>query len=114
MNKRTKHLLFLIISIMMLIVGFSNEIYAGYEGNEFINAFPYLTQHQNGWYCLQHHLSMANGAREREKWSFSYRSDSANQFERAMAYIIRDAQNSGDNGWRNRWISSKSCMGINV
>ena len=102
MNKHIKYLLFLVLGIIVLIIGFSNEIYAGYEGKEVINAAPYLTQNQNGWYCLQHHLSMGTNAIEREKWSFSYRSDSGNKFERAMAYIIRDAQNSGDNGWHNR------------
>ena len=109
MNKFKKYMLIFIINIIILILGFSNEIYAEYEN---INAWPLLTQNQNGWYCLQHHLDMFNGAQPRDKYSFSYRSDSSSQFERAMAYIIRDAQNSGDNGWHNGGNHQKAIWGL--
>ena len=101
--KHYKKIILIIIGIIILTLGYSNKIYATVEhkGGEVINAWPFLTQNQNGWYCLQHHLDMANGGRWRDKWSFSYTSDSGSEFEKALAYIIRDAQNSGDNGWHS-------------
>lgn len=87
MSKIKKYSLMIIISIIILILSSSTCVYA----NNYIADM--LGSNQDGWFCVQKNTDPANGGIS-QVVTHTYRSDSLSQFERAFAYIMKDAYDS--------------------
>ena len=90
MNKIKKRILMFIISIIILILSSSTYVFADNKIAE------YLATNQDGWFCVQHNTDAASGWYQ-FKQRLTYRSDSNYEFERAFAYILKSAKESGQN-----------------
>ena len=90
MSKIRKHTLMFIISIIILILSSSTYVFADNKIAE------YLATNQDGWFCVQKNSDPASGWYQ-FKQRLTYRSDSNSEFERAFAYILKSAKESGQN-----------------
>ena len=92
MSKIKKHSLLFFISIIILILSRSTYVYADTDIGTI------LGENRDGWFCVQMNEDAASGAyKQIGKDKYWYSSNSSSQFERAIAYILRSAKNSGIN-----------------